>query len=246
MGDRRSILLADDEVILRNRFRTALYDAGYAVLAAADGAEALELSRSHEGDLDLLLTVVHLPVLDGVSLYRQISGERPDTKVLFMSGSMSLPIELPRNVPFLRKRLRPDTLCAKVDKILTERPTAAIDLKVILVVDHDESRRERTKRILTDAYYVVLTAGTVPEAKAASDSIAQIDLIISGIIFPGLSGVHLVEHVGASDRDINTLLISHFSRDLLGTVPGFQRQPQFLSNPFTPEALLARVRELLK
>jgi DNA-binding NtrC family response regulator len=66
------------------------------------------------------------------------------------------------------------------------------------------------------------------------------------VVFPGLSGVALAEHVETSERGINTLLISHFHPDLLRSVAGFSKQPEFLPNPFTPEALLTHVRRLLE
>ena len=92
----------------------------------------------------------------------------------------------------------------------------------------------------------MLTASSVEEAEKASDSVATIDLIISGVVFPGQSGVNLAEHVEASARNISTLLISHFHPDLLRNMAGFSKQPEFLPNPFTPEALLAHVRRLLE
>ena len=56
MGTRKVILLADDEVTLRDLIRTLLHSEGHEVLAAADGIEALGLSRAHKGTIDLLLT----------------------------------------------------------------------------------------------------------------------------------------------------------------------------------------------
>ena len=86
MSTRKVILVADDEAVLRNIVRTLLHEEGYEVLAAADGNEALRLSRTHEGKIDLLLTDMEMPRLDGISTYRRISAERRDIKVLFMSG----------------------------------------------------------------------------------------------------------------------------------------------------------------
>jgi len=116
---------------------------------------------------------------------------------------------------------------------------------VILVVDHIESRRERTKQILLDNGFAVLTTSRVEDAEVIANSIATIDLIICGVVFPGQGGVSLAQHVETSDRDISTLLISHFHPELLRNVAGFSKEPEFLQNPFTPEALLARVRRLL-
>jgi DNA-binding response OmpR family regulator len=242
MGASSIILLAEDQAMLRNLIRTILQHEKYDVLVAADGREALELSRVHVDPIDLLLTDVEMPDVDGISLYRQISSERSNTQVLFMSGSGQ--IALPEGLPFLRKPFEPDTLLAKINEILQGCPVQ--DFKVILVVDHDENRRERTRNILIQNNYAVLTASSVEDAKVLSDSIAKIDLIVTGVVFPGQSGIVLAEHVDASKRNISTLMISHFHPDLLHKMTGFTLQPEFLSNPFTPEVLLSRIRRLLE
>jgi DNA-binding response OmpR family regulator len=247
---RGSILLADDDVMMRNRVRTALQQEGYTVLAAADGDEALELSRTHNGPLDLLLSDIGMPRIDGISTYRHMSGSRPGIRVLFMSARLSRQLALPPSLCFLAKPFEMDTLLTKVNDILTIRPP---DLRVILVVDHNEKRRNRTRTILVKNGYAVLVAKNVEDAEVVADSIAQIDLIVSGVVFPGQadiepgrSGVHLAEHVSASKREISTLLISHFHPEMLRNMEGFSEQPEFLQNPFTAEALLLRVRRLLR
>ena len=241
------ILFAQHEVMPRNQIRSVLQHEGYDVLAAADGSEALELFRAHAGTIDLLLTTVELPAVDGISAYRQISTERPNMKVLFLSGKGTLSaLALPNAWPSIATPFPLDILLAKVTEVLDEcPPMTGKHLNVILVVDHDKDRRDRTSKILTENGYAVLTANSVEQAEPRADTIATIDLIISGIVFPGHSGIHLAEHVEASQRKVSTLLISHFDRDLLRKMPGFSRQPEFLPNPFTPEALLTRVRRLL-
>ena len=246
-GQQRVILLAENKVMMRNRIRALLQDEGYDVLAAADGNEALELFRAHASTIDLLLTAVELPAVDGISAYRQISRERPNMKVLFLSGDDTpSALSLPNPWPTIATPFPPDILLAKVTEVLDEcPPMTGKHLNVILVVDHDKDRRDRTSKILTENDYAVLTANSVEQAEPLADTIATIDLIISGIVFPGHSGIHLAEHVEASERKVSTLLVSHFDRDLLHKMPGFSRQPEFLPNPFTPEALLTRVRRLL-
>jgi CheY-like chemotaxis protein len=247
MVTRGLILFADDEVMVRNLVRTVLENDGHRVLVAADGGEALELARAHDGAIHLLVTAVGMPLIDGISAYRRIHTACPNLKVLFMSGPIPGQLQLPQSVPFLAKPFTPDTLLTKVNEILApSRPPAVDGLNVILVVDHDADRRQRTRNILAGGGYAVLTAGSVEEAKVISNSIATVDLIVSGVVFPGQSGVALAEHVGTSDRRISTLLISHFHPDLLRNVEGFSRQPEFLPNPFTPEALLTHVRRLLE
>jgi DNA-binding response OmpR family regulator len=119
--------------------------------------------------------------------------------------------------------------------------------KVILVVDDDGQRLARTQKILTEAGYGVLSASSAEEAEALADTEAVFDLIICLVVMEGRghTGVHLAEHIERSKRTNSTLLVSHYSRDLLHHVPGFDQQPHFLSNPFSVEALLPRVRDML-
>src|SRR3989441_3928911 len=238
------ILFAQHEVMPRTQIRSVLQHEGYDVLAAADGNEALELCRAHAGTIDLLLTAVELPAVDGISAYRQISRERPNMKMLFLSGDGTpSALAMPNAWPAVATPFTPDILLAKVTEVLDECPPITGEhLNVILVVDHDEDRRDRTSKTLTENGYAVLTANSVEQAEPLADTIATIDLIISGVVFSGHSGIHLAEHVEASQRKVSTLLVSHFHRDLLHEMPGFSRQPEFLPNPFTPEALLTRVR----
>src|SRR5712691_9455416 len=105
----------------------------------------------------------------------------------------------------------------------------------------------RTQKILTEAGYRVLSAGSAEGAEGLADTVAVFDLIICSVVLEarGQSGVHLAEHIERSKRTNSTLLVSHYSRDLLHHVPGFDRQRYFLSNPFGVEELLTRVRDLL-
>jgi DNA-binding response OmpR family regulator len=243
----RLILLADDDANTRNLVRQMLEKKGFSVLAAEDGDAALALSRSHEGAIDLLLTDIEMPHRDGISLYRQILKERPYIQVIFMSGALPrrLKIELPEFLTFIPKPFEPHALLDSVNELLTKAPPIIDDVKVILVVDGDEERSRRTSKILTDNGYWVTVADSAEEAEIFVDSVQQIDLIISAVVLPHASGVSLAEHSDASGRGISTLLVSHFNPALLRNIKGFSQQHEFLSNPFSPEALLTRVRRLL-
>jgi len=116
---RKVILVADDEVAIRNSVREILDDEGYEVLMAADGNEALRLSHAHEGIIDLLLTDVEMPRVDGVTASRRFLCDRPNAKVLFISGGAKVP-NLSGQLHFLRKPFSLDELLAKVDEILQD------------------------------------------------------------------------------------------------------------------------------
>jgi CheY-like chemotaxis protein len=117
------VLVAEDELVVRNIVCFMLNREGYQVLPAADGKEALELAREYHGTIDLLVTDVKMPRLDGIRLAEQIVKERPGIRVLMMSGKTSAEIR-DRNIqlPFLRKPFVPGTFRDKVRDVLNGPP----------------------------------------------------------------------------------------------------------------------------
>jgi CheY-like chemotaxis protein len=114
------VLVADDEVIIRNLVRIALESAGLFVLAAADGDEALQMSRKFPGAIHVLVSDVKMPRIDGIALRRQLLLERPTTKVLLMSGAVDQPLE---GVPFLHKPFHIEEMKQRVRELLASGAT---------------------------------------------------------------------------------------------------------------------------
>jgi PAS domain S-box-containing protein len=81
-----TVLLVEDEEIVRKLVREMLETAGYEVLQAADGAEAIALADRYEATIDLLMTDVVMPGLSGQELARRLAERRPGIRVLFTSG----------------------------------------------------------------------------------------------------------------------------------------------------------------
>ena len=117
-----SILLVEDEDIVREVGRSALQLCGYSVLPARDGREALEIESRHEGSIDLVVTDVVMPKMNGRELVERIKIARPGIKVLFVSGYaedavLQQGIEM-RGLAFLHKPFSLDTLAQKVREVL--------------------------------------------------------------------------------------------------------------------------------
>jgi DNA-binding response OmpR family regulator len=92
---------------------------GHFVLSAADGQEGLERSRQYPGSIDLLITDVKMPRLNGTDLCAHLLEERPGIKVLVMSGAaMRKIVNKNVNLPFLPKPFEGQTLKARVREIL--------------------------------------------------------------------------------------------------------------------------------
>jgi len=80
------ILIAEDEAPLRAFVQRALAAAGHDVVAAADGAEALDLLVRAAGKFDLLLADIRMPVMDGIALALAAARDHPDLIILLMTG----------------------------------------------------------------------------------------------------------------------------------------------------------------
>ncbi len=113
--DQTVILVVDDDATICHLARTVLQKEGYFILAAADGEEALLLSRSFPGTIHLLLSDVKMPRMNGLQLKEGLLAERPATKVLLMSAYTDLAIE---GTAFLQKPFRPEMLGNRVEHIL--------------------------------------------------------------------------------------------------------------------------------
>jgi CheY-like chemotaxis protein len=82
-----TVLLAEDEASVRRMLARTLRDAGYVVIEAQDGAEALRLGRQQLDSVDAVVTDVEMPRLSGIDLARRLTRHRPDLPVLFISGT---------------------------------------------------------------------------------------------------------------------------------------------------------------
>jgi two-component system cell cycle sensor histidine kinase/response regulator CckA len=121
-GGTETLLLTDDEDLVRDLVRSILTARGYQVLVARDGKESLEIGSRHEGTIPLLVTDMSMPNMNGRELAQRLAEIRPGLKTLYMSGYMedsgngnkeSLPEAL-----FIQKPFRPEALARKVREVL--------------------------------------------------------------------------------------------------------------------------------
>jgi two-component system cell cycle sensor histidine kinase/response regulator CckA len=119
----QTVLLAEDEPTVRSFAARVLRQAGYTVLEAADGSDALELAAERpEAAIDLLVTDVVMPRMGGLELHRRLRTSRPQLKTLFVSGytdnSGVHQGVLAKDVAFLQKPFTMATLAGKVREVL--------------------------------------------------------------------------------------------------------------------------------
>jgi CheY-like chemotaxis protein len=118
-----TVLLVDDELLLRRLLSRVLVDAGFGVVEAENGAVALETARKINGGLHLVVTDIHMPVMDGIEFARQFRPLHPAVPILFITGR-DLPSSADESVTdrgLLRKPFRSETFLAVVSQLVSTR-----------------------------------------------------------------------------------------------------------------------------
>lgn len=120
----KTILLVEDEDMLRGLIRELLEIKGYAVLEASQGMEAIDLLKQKGEPVDLVLTDVVMPHMSGSELVERLRKEHPTLRVIFMSGytgannaAIHKSLEMP-GVAFLQKPFRLNALITQVEDLL--------------------------------------------------------------------------------------------------------------------------------
>lgn len=124
VGGVETVLLVEDDDLVRDLARISLQKYGYTVLEAHDGCEALKTCSSHEGPVHILVTDVVMPGMNGRELAKRITSLCPAMKVLYISGYTDNAIVhhgvLDAGTAFLQKPFTPEALARKVREVLDE------------------------------------------------------------------------------------------------------------------------------
>jgi len=123
-----TILVVEDNDIMRDLLQRTLAGVGLSVLSASDGAEALGLCQQHVGTIDLVVSDIVMPRLNGIQLAENIRATRPETKFLFITGFGDQFPELGELVKsgasLLEKPFLPSELLRSVEDTLDEGKSA--------------------------------------------------------------------------------------------------------------------------
>jgi CheY-like chemotaxis protein len=125
-GGSETILVIEDEEVVRSLAMRGLQDHGYTVIEAKNGADALRYIREHPGSLDLVICDVVMPEMGGRELGQHLALFDPELPVLYMSGYTGDDVFqrglLDPGSPFQQKPFTPGTLASKVRMMLDQRP----------------------------------------------------------------------------------------------------------------------------
>jgi two-component system, cell cycle sensor histidine kinase and response regulator CckA len=218
----RTILLAEDEEIVRDLTTQILKNAGYDVLAAGDGTEALVLYEEHRDDIDGVVTDIVMPGLGGRGLARQIREHDAELPIVFISGhheETPETLQLGTGAALLQKPFSVDALVAAVGRLVGAHPAPA-------PVEH---KREPTC-VLADDHPAVLDSVSrfleakgvrVSQARNGDEALATIratqpDVAILDVAMSPTSGIDVARRVAdVSPKTKVILYTGHNDRGLL-------------------------------
>ena len=203
---RGTAVVVDDETAVRYVCAELLVRLGYSVRTACDGLQALALLEAQPASVDLLLTDVVMPGLDGPELARRLAATHPETTVVFMSGYPGDGMGTDEAAPFLEKpftaRDLEETLSALV-------PGRAEPLTCVVADDHP-SVLDAICRVLAENGADVLSGHD--SAQAALEAIARLRprVALLDVAMPGMGGVEAARRVRESSPGTRVLLYTGY------------------------------------
>jgi PAS domain S-box-containing protein len=245
-----TVLVAEDQQLVRELAIETLEGLGYLVLSAANGSEALLVSDHHAGPIHLLLTDVVMPGIDGGNLAGRIGALRPETKVIFTSGYTDEVLAAHEAVhagaPYLQKPFTPTALAAKVREVLgaSAPPVSTSHRRTVLVVDDDESVRKLFPELLGSEYDTLLAADG-SEAMDVCRRNANVNLVITDLFMPHQDGIETIQALRELRPGIPIIAISGaFGGQFLKAAERFGVDAS-LQKPVQRETLLRTISDVL-
>lgn len=182
-----TILLVEDEVVLRNVCRVYLESKGYTVLEAGNAKEAMKICQSHDHPIHVLITDIVMPGLGGLELAKSALEIRPELSVVLVSGFTDRPLdrEAISFGRFLQKPFSFDALARTIRSLLDKN-------REILLIEDSKFMRVAVQRALTGAGYTVNTASH-GEAGLRTAHETLPDLILLDLVLPTISGLDVLK-----------------------------------------------------
>ena len=112
----RTVVLAEDDASVRNFMASILEQAGYRVLSAGNGSQALEICNTHRGSVNVLITDVVMPETNGRELSERVRAILPEVKILFVSGYVDRGAD-DYDSAFLEKPFSAEVLLSALDRL---------------------------------------------------------------------------------------------------------------------------------
>jgi PAS domain S-box-containing protein len=201
-----TVLVVEDQDEVRKLATGILRKAGYRVLEASNGPDALAVAAAFSGTIDLLITDVVMPSMTGRELAQRLEEARPGLRLLYMSGYSGDLIEREGvqggTLAYLAKPFAPADLAAKVREVLAARPRSSV-----LVIDDDSAVRDLLAAMLRGAGYEVRTASDGDAGMRAIET-HPVQLVITDLVMPQTEGLEMLKTVRERFPGVPVIAIS--------------------------------------
>jgi len=255
------VLIVEDEALVSEIVRRALESAGYLVSgSAASGAEALEMVLASRPDV--VIMDIDLPDLDGLEVARRLQAAQPLPVVVLTAhetpeliaraatAGVGAYLTKPPNARELDRAIRISVArFADLQSLRREKVTLeAASQPKVMFVDDDEEARQMYTLLLRRAGYTVVAVSSAEEALRRMDD-APVDLIVSDIMMPGLSGLDLLKKIQVQRPDCAVILITAYANVEMAVQALHAGAFDYLMKPVETQKLLdtlARAGEALR
>jgi two-component system, cell cycle sensor histidine kinase and response regulator CckA len=238
-----TVLVIEDQEEVRRMVLAILRQNGYRLLDAADGTEALSISQRFDGPIQLMVTDVVMPGMNGRELAERMRRLRPGIRVLYISGYTADVLApegvLAPDVAYLAKPFSPAELSRKVRTVLGDRVTGQI-----LVIDDEAPVRTLIERLLTDSgYKVFLASDGMAGLKIARQH--ALDIVITDLVMPEGEGLETIPKLRALQPGTRIMAISGAFGGQYLKAAKLLGADYALPKPLDREELLEGIRALL-
>ena len=237
-----TVLVVEDQPEVRRLMTRCLSVAGYHVLDAADGDEAMAACERHAGPIHLTISDVIMPGMNGRELADRLAVLRPEMKVLFVSGYSDTAIVgvVGSGINYLQKPFSPEDLTGRVRQMIGDRKTRGN----ILLVDDEAGVRRLLRKVLESAGYTVLEAANGREAMARVRQ-RPVDLMLTDLVMPEKEGLETIREFRAAFPGVRIVAMSGAFEGRFLKSAAMMGARATIRKPIAPDQLLRTIERVL-
>ncbi len=255
-----TVLVVEDEPVVRLVIRHYLKRHGYVVLEAANDGDVAQILDEYTGPIDILLSDMVLPGQSGPQIAEQVRAMRPRLRTVFISAhSNETLVSTGRLAGGTQTLQKPFTESALIRRLREASggpfvpppprvPSSLHRRRVLLVEDHEEIRAILGE-LLADFGFDVVTASNATEAASHyENTTASVDALITDVSLPDVSGVELAKQVRARFPHAGLLLVSGRAKREIPELDGLLEDPRvaFFQKPVSVAPLASALNQLLE
>lgn len=247
--DRESVLIVDDDRIIREELHRELTRQYFKPLVAADGTEALEIFRREE--VDIVLLDVKLPDMDGLDVLKEMKEERPGSQVIVITGMGNQEIAIKSlragAIDYIDKPIDMDELSAALGRALEKlAETEEIFYRNrLLLIDDEKQIVKPLQKFLEKEGYEVLVAYSGGEGLKIIEE-KKIDVLITDIKMDDMDGIEVLRRAKQLYRDIEGIIITGFKDQELAIRSLRAGALDYINKPLNLDEVLLSIQRALE